>query len=65
MLEVGTSYIVAIRGMTFTNGKCDPAGGILNHGSLMLTNVTVSQNEGTQLAGGIGNDVDGTLVLIR
>ncbi len=65
VLEVETDYTVTITGMTFTNGKCLQAGGIVNHGTLTLTNVTVSHNEGEETAGGIANDVDSTLTLIR
>ena len=65
VLEVGTDYDVTIRGATFTNGKALPAGGILNHGTLKLINVTVRQNVGQEAAGGIANDIDGTLTLIR
>jgi hypothetical protein len=64
VLEVETDYTVNIVGLTFTNGKCLAAGGILNHGKLILTNVTVSHNEGEETAGGIANDIDGTLTLI-
>jgi hypothetical protein len=65
VLEVDTDYTVTITGMTFTNGKCLPADGILNHGILRLTNVTVRNNEGEETAGGIANDIDGTLTLIN
>jgi hypothetical protein len=65
VLEVETDYTVNIIGLTFTNGKCCPAGGILNHGKLILTNVTVSHNEGDETAGGIGNDIDATLTMIN
>jgi hypothetical protein len=65
VLEVDTDYTVTITGMTFTNGKCLPADGILNHGILRLTNVTVRNNEGGETAGGIANDIDGTLTLIN
>ena len=64
VLEIDLGYTVDIRGMTFTNGRCDPAGGILSDGSLTLTNVTVRQNEGGT-AGGIANDIDGTLTMVR
>jgi hypothetical protein len=50
--------------MTFTNGECVGAGGIVNNGTLTLTNVTVSHNTGVQAAGGIANDIDGVLTLI-
>ncbi len=65
VLEVGTDYDVTIRGATFTNGKALPAGGILNHWTLKLISVTVRQNVGQEAAGGIANDIDGTLTLIR
>ena len=65
VLEVDTDYVVTISGVTFTNGKALPAGGILNHGTLKLIDVTVRQNQGQEAAGGIGNDIDGTLTLIR
>ena len=65
VLEVDTDYVVTIRGVTFTNGKALPAGGILNHGTLKLIDVTVRQNQGQEVAGGIANDIDGTLTLIR
>ena len=64
VLEVDTNYVVTIRGVTFTNGKGLAAGGILNHGTMKLINVTVTQNEGQEAAGGIANDIDGTLTLI-
>ena len=65
VLEVDTDYDVTISGVTITNGKGLAAGGILNHGTLKLIDVTVSQNIGQEASGGIANDVDGTLTLIR
>ncbi len=64
VLEVETDYTVNITGLTLTNGKCLAAGGILNHGKLTLSNVSVSHNEGEETAGGIANDIDGSLTLI-
>lgn len=65
VLEVDTNYAVDVTGLTFTNGENLPAGGILNHGRMTLTNVVVTNNIGDQAAGGIGNDIDGTLTMIR
>jgi hypothetical protein len=65
VLEVDTDYNVSISGMTFTNGASLPVGGVLNHGTLTLTNVTITHNEGIQTAGGIANDSDGMLTLIN
>jgi hypothetical protein len=65
VLEVDTDYVVTISGVTFTNGKGLAAGGIFNHGTLKLINVTVRENTGQEAAGGIANDIDGTLTLIR
>ncbi|MGA6970861.1 MAG: right-handed parallel beta-helix repeat-containing protein [Candidatus Binatus sp.] len=65
VLEVDTDYDVTISGVTFTNGEALAAGGILNHGKLKLIDVTVTQNVGQEAAGGIANDIDGRLTLIR
>ena len=65
VMQIDKGYTVSISGMTLTNGECPPAGGILSDGTLTLTNVTVSQNQGTEGGGGIANDVDGTLTLIN
>jgi hypothetical protein len=65
VLQVDTDYVVTISGVTFTNGKGFAAGGILNDGTLKLIDVTVRQNQGQLSAGGIANDIDGTLTLIR
>jgi hypothetical protein len=65
VMQIDKGYTVIISGMTFTKGECPPAGGILTDGTLTLTNVTVSQNQGTEGGGGIANDVDGTLTLIN
>ena len=65
VMQIDKGYTVSISGLTITNGKCPPAGGILTDGTLTLTNVTVSHNEGEEGGGGIANDVDGTLTLIN
>ncbi len=64
VMQIDKGYTVNISGLTITNGKCPPAGGILTDGTLTLTNVTVSHNQGEEGGGGIANDVDGTLTLI-
>lgn len=53
VVQIDKGYSATIRNITLTNGKCLPAGGILNDGSLTLIKVTVSQNEGEETAGGI------------
>jgi hypothetical protein len=65
VLQVDKGYTVTIRRMTFTNGRCLSAGGIVNDGALTLTKVIVTRNEGEETAGGIANDIDGTLTLIH
>ena len=65
VMQIDKGYTVSISGLTITNGKCPPAGGILTDGTLTLTNVTVSHNQGDEAGGGIANDIDGTLTLIN
>lgn len=64
VLQIDTGYTVTVRDMTLTNGDCDAAGGVVNHGTMTLTNVSLSHNVGEQTGGGISNDVDSTLTLI-
>jgi len=51
--------------MAFTNGKDLPVGGIFNHGMMKLTDSVVTSNQGVETAGGIDNDIDGTLTMSR
>jgi hypothetical protein len=63
VLQIDKGYTVSISGLTFTNGECLPAGGILTDGTLTLKNVTVTQNLGDEASGGIANDIDGVLTV--
>src|SRR5215218_97572 len=60
IFRVGSGAEVSLSGMTMTNGKTDDAGGIMNRGTLMVTDSTVSANSAQFTGGGIFND-QGTL----
>ena len=63
VFEIGSGFTVAISGLTIQNGSADTGGGIVNSGTLMLSNSTLSGNRATIAGGGILNA--GTLTLIN
>src|SRR5215218_5516859 len=62
IFRVGSGAEVSLSGMTMTNGKTDDAGGIMNRGTLTVTDSTVSANSAQFTGGGIFND-QGTLTV--
>jgi CSLREA domain-containing protein len=62
IFRVGSGAEVSLSGMTMTNGKTDDAGGIMNRGTLTVTDSTVSDNSAQFTGGGIFND-QGTLTV--
>lgn len=54
---------VAISGLSILDGSADVGGGILNGGSLTLTNVVVSGNSANYYGGGLYSDAGSTLRL--
>jgi len=57
VFQIGNSYTVAISGVTIENGKSgyyDCGGGILNYGTLTVTNSTFSGNSGSPIYSGGG-----------
>ncbi|MFN8420955.1 MAG: hypothetical protein U0528_17195 [Anaerolineae bacterium] len=63
IFAIFTSSTVSIDGLTIANGNLGQGSGILNQGTLTLTNSTVSGNTATgTIGGGIRND--GTLTVI-
>ena len=64
VFEIGSGVTANIDQLTITNGKADAGGGILNSGTLSVTNSTVSSNAGTSYGGGI-YDYLGALTVIN
>ena len=74
IFQINTGKTVAIDALTIANGKLsansEAGGGLLNLGTLTLTNSTVSGNQinnstSFQWGGGIYNTLDGTLTIIN
>ncbi len=67
LLTIAPDVTADIRDLAFTGGRADRGGGVLNEGTLLLTNCTVEGNTAAGSAGvggGIANE-DGTLILNR
>jgi hypothetical protein len=63
IFTVDSGKTVSLAGLTIANGfSYSGGGGILNSGTLTLTNATVSGNSGA-VGGGVANTSDGTLTL--
>jgi hypothetical protein len=62
VVQVNSGITVGISGVTIENGKASFGGGIINAGTLTLTNSNVSTNSTSYLGGGIYNNY-GTLTL--
>ncbi|HEX6616231.1 MAG TPA: choice-of-anchor Q domain-containing protein [Gemmatimonadales bacterium] len=62
VLTVGSGRTVNLTGLTLTGGLSSDGAGILNAGTLTVSNSTITQNESTANGGGITNT--GTLTLV-
>ena len=63
VFQVDAGVTASISGLTITNGSSDIGGGVLNFGTLTLTDCTVSGSTSSNNGGGIMNT--GTLTLDR
>ena len=62
IFTVASSVTATIGGLTITGGRAPAGGGVLNHGTLSLLGVVVSQNTADGDGGGI--ESDGTLTVL-
>src|SRR5262249_30800867 len=61
VFQVDAGVTAFLSGLTITGGSADNGGGLVNHGTLTLTNCTLSGNSASHSGGGLWNN--GTLTL--